>query len=51
MLVRKARPSGNLIPDAHLAALALDHGLVVCTSDSDFAAFPGVRWKNPLAGQ
>lgn len=38
----------NLDPDAHLAALAIDHGLVLCSSDSDFARFPGLRWVNPL---
>ena len=40
---------GNLVPDAHLAALALEHGLVLCSSDSDFARFPGLRWQNPLS--
>jgi toxin-antitoxin system PIN domain toxin len=39
----------NLLPDAHLAALALEHGLVLCSSDSDFARFPGLRWHNPLS--
>ena len=38
----------NLIPDAHLAALALEHGLTVCSTDSDFARFPRVGWTNPL---
>jgi uncharacterized protein len=41
--------SGDLIPDVHLAALAIEHGLTVCSTDSDFARFPGVRWENPLA--
>ncbi|MGA7173133.1 MAG: TA system VapC family ribonuclease toxin [Candidatus Dormiibacterota bacterium] len=40
---------GNLIPDAHLAALAIEHGLPVFSTDSDFARFPEVRWVNPLA--
>jgi uncharacterized protein len=40
--------TGNLVPDAHLAALAIEHGLELCTADSDFARFPGVRWRNPL---
>lgn len=39
----------NLIPDAHLAALAVQHGLTVCSADQDFARFVGVRWTNPLA--
>lgn len=37
-----------LVPDAHLAALAFEHGLVLCSTDADFARFPGVRWRNPL---
>lgn len=40
--------TGNLVPDAQLAALAIEHGLVVHTADSDFARFPGLRWTNPL---
>ena len=39
----------NLVPDAHLAALAIEHGLVLCSTDGDFARFPGLRWDNPLA--
>jgi uncharacterized protein len=39
----------KLIPDAHLAALAIEHGLTVCSSDGDFARFKGLRWTNPLA--
>jgi len=38
----------NLVPDAHLAALAMEHGLVLCSTDGDFARFPGLRWLNPL---
>lgn len=40
--------TGNLVSDAHLAALATEHGLVVCSADSDFARFPNLRWHNPL---
>jgi toxin-antitoxin system PIN domain toxin len=40
---------GNLVPDAHLAALALEHGLELASNDGDFARFPGLRWTNPLA--
>jgi toxin-antitoxin system PIN domain toxin len=39
----------NLVPDTHLAALALEHGLMLCSADSDFARFPTLRWMNPLA--
>ena len=35
--------------DAHLAALAIEHGLTLCSADSDFARFPSLRWFNPLA--
>jgi len=37
------------VPDAHLAALALEHGLTLCSSDGDFARFTGLKWENPLA--
>jgi uncharacterized protein len=40
---------GNLVHDAHLAALAIEHGLTLCSTDGDFARFPGLRWENPLA--
>jgi uncharacterized protein len=39
---------GNLIPDAHLAALAIEHGLTLCSSDGDFARFSSLRWFNPI---
>ena len=39
----------DLIPDAHLAAIAIEHGLIVCSADGDFARFRDVRWLNPLA--
>lgn len=38
----------RLIPDADLAALAIEHGLVLCSADGDFARFKGLRWENPL---
>lgn len=47
-LVRRYRLSGRLIPDAHLAALAIQHGLDVVSADSDFARFTEIRWVNPL---
>lgn len=39
----------NLVPDAHLAALAIEHGLTLCSNDGDFARFPDLRWLNPIA--
>ena len=40
---------GNLVTDAHLAALAIEHGLTLCSTDGDFARFPRLQWRNPLA--
>ena len=40
---------GNLVTDAHLAALAIEHGLTLCSTDGDFARFPKLQWVNPLA--
>jgi len=40
---------GALVTDAHLAALAIEHGLILCSTDGDFARFPNLRWENPLA--
>jgi hypothetical protein len=48
-LLEAATFDANLVPDAHLAALAVEHGLTLCSSDGDFARFPGLRWRNPLA--
>ena len=48
-LLASSRATANLLQDAHLAALALEHGLTLCSADSDFARFPGLRWVNPLA--
>jgi len=39
----------NLVTDAHLAALAIEHGCELASSDSDFARFPKLKWRNPLA--
>jgi toxin-antitoxin system PIN domain toxin len=47
-LVSSVPVTANLVPDAQLAALALEHGLVVCSADTDFARFPELRWTNPL---
>jgi toxin-antitoxin system PIN domain toxin len=40
--------AGNLVSDAHLAALALEHGATIWSTDHDFARFPGVEHRNPL---
>jgi toxin-antitoxin system PIN domain toxin len=39
---------GNLTSDAHLAALAIEHGAELCSTDNDFARFGRLRWRNPL---
>ncbi len=49
-LIGRYRPPGNLVPDTHLAALAIEHGLTICSADADFARFVEVHWQNPLAG-
>jgi uncharacterized protein len=40
--------AGNLVSDAQMAALAMDHDAVLHTADADFARFPGLRWLNPI---
>ena len=47
-LLRSRHVAGNLVTDAQLAALALEHGLAVYSADADFARFPEVDWVNPL---
>jgi toxin-antitoxin system PIN domain toxin len=41
---------GNLTSDAHLAALAIEHGATLCSHDNDFSRFAGLRWVDPLGG-
>jgi len=48
-LLEKQANKAHLVPDAHLAALAVEHGLTLCSLDGDFARFPGLRWENPLS--
>lgn len=47
-LLREGQAVANLVTDAHLAALAVEHGCELISTDSDFSRFPGVRWRNPL---
>ena len=42
--------AGNLTTDAHLAVLAMERGYVLCSTDTDFARFAGLRWVNPCKG-
>ncbi len=41
--------AGNLTTDAHLAALAIERGLILHTTDADFSRFPGLKWQNPIS--
>jgi len=41
--------AGNRTSDAHLAALAIEHGATLCSRDEDFGRFPGLRWLDPIA--
>jgi uncharacterized protein len=47
-LCQGAGVRGNLIPDAYLAALAIENACEFVTADRDFARFPGLRWRHPL---
>ena len=48
-LLKTTGTAGNLVADAHLAALAIEHGCTVYSADNDFKRFPGVEHVNPLA--
>lgn len=48
-LSRSANAKGNMISDAYFAALAIEHDCEWHTADRDYARFPGLRWKHPLA--
>jgi uncharacterized protein len=46
-LLKEAGTAGNLTTDAHIAALAIQWDCIVYSTDTDFARFPGIRWKQP----
>jgi uncharacterized protein len=48
-LLEPVGTGGNLTADAHVAALAIEHRAELCSSDSDFARFHGLKWRNPLS--
>jgi toxin-antitoxin system PIN domain toxin len=48
-LLAQASERSDLVADAHLATLAIEHGLTLYSADGDFARFSGLRWENPLA--
>lgn len=47
-LLRDLGAGGNLTTDAQLAAFAIEHNATLCSTDTDFARFSGLRWNNPL---
>lgn len=47
-MLRVGNATANLVADAHLAALAVEHNCVLFSCDMDFARFRGLKWKNPL---
>lgn len=48
-LLESTGVGGNLVSDAHIASLAIEHGATLCSADNDFGRFPGLDWINPLA--
>ena len=47
--IMEGQARGALVTDAQLAALTIEHGGILCTTDRDFSRFPGLRWQNPIA--
>ena len=48
-VARQGQATGPLVTDAVLAAIALEHGATICTTDRDFSRLPAVKWTNPIA--
>jgi toxin-antitoxin system PIN domain toxin len=48
-LIERSNIQGAMVSDAYLAALAIEHACELVTTDGDFARFPGLHWRNPLA--
>ena len=47
-VMKQGQATGPLVTDAVLAAIAIEHGATLCTTDRDFARFDGLAWSNPL---
>ena len=47
-LCRESRATGKLVADAQHAAVAVEHGCTLVSTDADFSRFPGLRWQHPL---
>jgi toxin-antitoxin system PIN domain toxin len=50
-LLPQGQATGPLVMDAVLAAIAIEHGATICTTDRGFSRFPNVKWTNPIATQ
>jgi toxin-antitoxin system PIN domain toxin len=50
-LMREGQAAGPLVMDAVIAAIALEHGATLCTTDRDFSRFAGLKWTNPLTAR
>ncbi len=50
-MLHEGNATGNLVSDAHLAALAVEHNCELCSTDADFARFPGLNWRNPVSAK
>jgi len=48
-MLHSGNATANLVSDAHLAALAVEHNCILASTDSDFARFRGLKWRNPIA--
>ena len=48
-MLHDGNATANLVPDAHLAALAFEHNCQLCSTDTDFARFPRLKWLNPIS--
>ena len=48
-LLLAGQVKGPMVMDAVMAAIAIEHGATLCTTDRDFARFPGLKWRNPIA--
>jgi uncharacterized protein len=48
-MLHDGNATANLVSDAHLAALAVEHNCQLCSTDADFARFPKLNWRNPIS--
>jgi len=48
-MLHSGNATANLVSDAHLAALAIEHNCILASTDCDFARFRGLKWRNPIA--